>query len=104
MSSLKSQKSAATIELLTPVARFRDEVPSQAVLPATLDGAVIGILGNNKPNSAVLFAALVETLGREFRFDEPIVRTKESPPIPAPEAYLDELAAKCSVVFTGTGD
>ncbi len=50
----------ARIQVLSPVARFRDQVAVQAIFPTMLDGKVVGILGNNKPNSAVFFQAVID--------------------------------------------
>ena len=76
-------------------------------LPNALDGLagkVVGFIDNTKPNFNYLVDDLAEVLMREYGVRSVVKRGKRLQSIPAPGEVLDELAAVCDLVITGSGD
>lgn len=69
-----------------------------------LNGKVIGLLDNGKPNFNLLVDRLEEVLGERFRFAQTVRRTKPTVMAAAPLQTLQELAEKCDLVINGLGD
>ena len=75
-----------------------------AARPATLDGKVLGLLSNNKPNSEELLGMVAELVGKEFGIRAVVEANKGTHRIPAPADLLDDLASRCDVVITATAE
>lgn len=75
-----------------------------AVRPATLDGKVIGLLSNNKPNSELLLRDVADLIEAEYAVKRVIAANKGSHRIPAPAEIIAELADKCDVVIAATAE
>ena len=71
---------------------------------ASLEGKVIGIIDNSKPNFEHLAADLKELLAQRFGVARVVTRRKRSASMGAATAVLDELARDCDLVITGSGD
>lgn len=70
----------------------------------SLDGKVVGLLGNAKANADQMLGYLQAMLARQYRVKEFVVRAKRDPSRVASASLLDELAARCDAVITGVGD
>ena len=95
---------ATRIEVLDPTV---DPIPAEAVIarrPETLDGTVIGLLANGKRNSVELLEMVQEVLADRYEFKSVVARNKGNASRPCPADLLDELAEKCEVVITASGD
>jgi len=79
-------------------------VESRAIAPrlATLEGARIGLLNNNKPNSQLLQDAIIELLAGEARLGA-VVR-KQKPNAAVGAQGLDAYASEVQAVITAIGD
>ena len=75
-----------------------------AARPATLDGKVIGLLSNNKPNSELLLRDVADLIEAECDVAGVIAANKGSHRIPAPAEIIADLAAKCDVVIAATAE
>lgn len=71
---------------------------------ASLRGAVVGFIDNTKPNFNCLVDELARVLVQDHGVREVLKRGKRVQSIPAPDPVLDELAAHCDLVITGSGD
>ena len=92
------------LEVLDPTVQ---PIPERAVIAArqdTLDGATIGLLANGKQNSEELLEMVYEVLADRYEFSGVITKNKGNASRPCPEDLLDELAERCDVVVTSTGD
>ena len=69
--------------------------------PASLQGAVVGLLDNNKPGAREIFDGLVPAL-REIGIAEVVYRRKVHPAGPSP--YISEVASRANVVISALGD
>jgi len=94
-----------SIDVLDPRA-LPEPGTSLAVPPplGSLAGKVVGFVDNTKPNFNHLVDALAEELVRRHGVKAVVKRTKRVQSVPAPGATMDELAARCDLVITGSGD
>ena len=93
-----------TLELYDPTV---DPIPAQGIVakrPDTLDGAVVGLLANGKPNADALLEMVCESLADRYAFRSVVARNKRNASRPCPTPLIEELAESCDVVITGNGD
>jgi hypothetical protein len=93
-----------TTLIYDPTVRYGAE-PQQ--LRRTLDnlkGKVVGFIDNRKPNFNHLVDDVAELLIEKYGVASVIKRGKPATAVPAPEAVMQELAAECDLVITGSGD
>ena len=69
-----------------------------------LSGKVVGFIDNSKPNFNFLVDEVAELLMNEHGVKAVIKRAKRGASMPATQQVLDELAAQCDLVVTGSGD
>lgn len=86
----KAKSSAAKI---APVARF-----------TSLQGRIIGVLDNSKPNADKLAERLAALLRERYGVAKVITRRKLTAQQGAPKQYIEELAAQTDFVLAGLGD
>ena len=86
----KAKTSAAKI---APVARF-----------TSLQGKIMGVLDNSKPNADKLAERLAVLLQERYGVAKVITRRKLTAQQGAPKQYIEELAAQADFVLAGLGD
>jgi hypothetical protein len=69
-----------------------------------LAGKVVGFIDNAKPNFNHLVDDLAERLIARYGVAEVVKRRKPAASVPAAADVVAELAARCDVVITGSGD
>ena len=72
--------------------------------PDSLDGLVIGLLSNNKPNSELLLRDVAGMLKQQYAVEDVIEANKGSHRIPAPAEMIADLSERCDVVITATAE
>ena len=72
--------------------------------PRTLDGLVVGLLSNNKPNSELLLRDVANLVKKQYAVKNVVEANKGSHRIPAPAEMIAELAEQCDVVITATAE
>ena len=72
--------------------------------PRTLDGLVVGLLSNNKPNSELLLRDVANLVKKQYAVKDVVEANKGSHRIPAPAEMIAELAEQCDVVITATAE
>ena len=95
---------ATRVQVLDPTV---DPVPAHAVVaprPETLNGAVVGLLANGKPNAEELLGMVHDVLADRYEFKQVVTRNKGNASRPCPAEIVDELAEQCDVVITASGD
>ena len=95
---------ADAIQVLDPTV---DPVPADAVVaprPDTLDGAVLGLLSNNKVNADELLVMVHDVLADRYEFSGVVSRNKGNASRPCPDEIIEELSEQCDVVITASGD
>ena len=69
-----------------------------------LNGKVVGFIDNSKPNFNLLIDDLAALLSERYGVKSVIKHAKRSVATPAAAQVIDELAAQCDLVVTGSGD
>lgn len=87
-----------------PTAATCYEPKSGSLKVPTLAGKTIGFIDNAKPNFNLLVDDLAELLTSRYGVAKVIKRAKRGAAMPAPEPVVNELAGKCVLVITGSGD
>jgi len=90
--------------LLDPTSAPVVEAFHLARRPTSLDGKVLGIFVNAKPNSVKLMELLKKRLLAEYKIKNVIWREGEHICRPSPISLIDETASQVDAVITGTGD
>ncbi len=86
-------KARASAVRVPAVSRFSD-----------LNGKIIGLLDNSKPNADMLEARFEELLKQSYKIAGVIRRRKLTAQQGAPKEYLEDLAAKADLIISGLGD
>ena len=92
------------IVTLDPRGTSTHENTGIAPRPGSLDGLVIGLLSNNKPNSELLLRDVAELVGRQYAVKDVVEANKGSHRIPAPADMIADIADRCDVVITATAE
>ena len=96
------------IEVLNPTARAVTVEQEIAPRVDDLNGKVIGLLNNGKPNFTIFLSRVEELLSQRFKFaevvhvDKAIAGSGVAAPLPADE--MEKFAAKVEVVVNGMCD
>ena len=92
------------MRLVVPTGEVR--LPAHTLAPRlpSLDGKVVGVLDNAKPNAHVLLGAIAERLVAECGAARVVGFRKNIAGVPAPEEAVRRLAAECDAVICGSGD
>jgi hypothetical protein len=72
--------------------------------PARLDGLVVGLLDNSKPNARALLEEVAAALRGRFGARDVRVWSKPGSSSGAAAAVLDEMAGACAVALTASAD
>jgi hypothetical protein len=91
------------ITVLDPTGRGTPRAFRQAPRLDDLNGKVLGILWNGKPNGDILLRRIQESLARSFKLSGVIRRKKAAVDVPAKE-ILRELALEADFIINGNGD
>ncbi len=69
-----------------------------------LSGKVVGFIDNAKPNFHLLVDDIAGLLTARYGVKAVVKSAKRGSSMPATQQVLDELAAQCDLVVTGSGD
>lgn len=89
------------VQVIDPTSHKSTSPKGLAPRPGSFDGAVLGLLDNNKPGAQELFGGLEPRL-RELGIVEVVYRRKSHPSAPSP--YVAEIADRADVVLSALGD
>ena len=92
------------IEVLDPPVSPLEEKTLLADRPETLDGSIVGLLANGKRNSEELLEYVYEILKEKHNLGVMISDNKGNASRPCPADLLNDMAEKCDVVITASGD
>lgn len=70
----------------------------------SLDGKILGLLSNNKPNSEELLRNVADLIKQKYDIKEVVEANKGTNRTPAPAEMIDDLASRCDVVITATAE
>lgn len=91
------------VELLMPIDEQKPPEQMPAPRLTTLDGKVLGFLGNTKENLEEVFDVIQGELSRKYACKAVVRRRKMHYAIRAPLSLLEELAKTCDAVIVGVG-
>ena len=97
------------IEVLDPTTQVVGGELGLAPRTSDLNGKVLGLLDNDKPNFDIFLSRIEELLCQNFKFAE-VVRVKKGTgggggaALPCPVDDLERFAATCDIAITGMGD
>jgi hypothetical protein len=92
------------MDILDPVGTTAAASRALAPRPASLRGAVIGVLDNSKPNARVLLEGVARALAARLGARDVRIWRKPGASIGATGPVLDEIAAHCGAVLTASAD
>lgn len=75
-----------------------------AARPGSLDGKIVGLLSNDKPNSELLLRGVIDLLKKNHKVKEVVEVNKGSHRIPAPPDMIDDLVSRCDAVVVATAE
>ena len=90
--------------VLDPTARANVVERVMADRVQSLNGKVIGLLWNSKPNGDLLLHRVTELLCERFKVADVVKRQRRSTVMPAYEAVVDSLAEEADVVINAVAD
>src|SRR5215813_9851591 len=95
-----------TMIVLSPEGKAQSSGTRVAALPrfTELNGKVVGLLDNSKPNADKLEERFAQLLRERLDVAKVVTRRKISAQQGAPKEYLDELAAQADFILSGLGD
>lgn len=92
------------MDIMDPIGDTAATARTLAPRPASLQGAVIGVLDNSKPNARVLLEGVARVLAAKLGARDVRVWRKPGASVGATAAVLDEIAAQCGAVLTASAD
>lgn len=95
---------AESIEVLSPAGKAKQNPQGMAERLATLDGKVVGILDNGKPNADLLLREVADKLKSRYGISEVIAFRKRTVNEAASQDILQSLSSRADAVVVATGD
>ena len=92
------------IEILVPVAEINLGEVRMTERPSNLNGKVIGLMWDGKPNGDLLLDNLGEELKKKFLHSEILMNSKPRATSGALDEVLEELSTKCNLVILAIAD
>ncbi len=92
------------MDILDPAGSAIATSRALAPRPPSLDGAVVGVLDNSKPNARVLLERVAGALKDRFGARAVRVWRKAGASGPAAAGAIEEIVSACGVILTGSAD
>ncbi len=92
------------LEVLNPVQEPLPENGFLARRPESLDGKIVGLLSNGKPNSDNLLTLVFDVIKDVAPDMQAFSIDKGNASRPCPEDILNKIKSECEVVITASGD
>lgn len=93
-----------TIRLLDPTLGPVQADAELAVRPATLDGAVLGLVNNGKTRGREILERVAANLGQTYAIADTVLVTKPNASRPIAQDQVDEVAAAATAIIAAIGD
>lgn len=90
--------------VLDPTTQPEPMKTSMAIRPDTLDGKILGILDNGKPNAKRILDLVGELIAERCNLAGVVKKQKPDATKAAPQEMLDEMAEECNIAVVGVGD
>ena len=95
--------SAPKLKMLNPTVPYPLEKGKLAPRLDTLNGKVVGFLGNAYPGADRILKRVEEIISSKYELDGVVVRHKSYLGEPATKEVFDEMVSSCDAVFTAIG-
>ena len=92
------------LSILDPTAPARTGVHQTRRTLPSLKGKVVGFIDNSKPNFSHLVDDISELMASRYGVKATVKHSKRLASIAASGDVLDDLARRCDLVVTGSGD
>lgn len=92
-----------SVQVVNPAASGTATEVSVTPRPATLEGATLGVLINGKEYSEQVLRRIAGHLQARHGVREVLFWDKHFPAVPAPDSFLAEITAQCTVAVAGVG-
>lgn len=93
-----------TVTLVDPTLEPVNSGSTRAPRPASLDGAVIGLVNNGKTRGREILQRVAGNLAARHRIEDTILVTKPDSSFPAAPADIEMLAAGATAIIAAVGD
>ena len=93
-----------TVTLIDPTLAPASAGLTRAPRPASLDGAVLGLVNNGKARGREILQRVAENLAVRHRMSDTILVTKPDSSFPAEPADVEMLAADATAIIAAIGD
>ena len=90
--------------VLDPTTRPEPAEATMAPRLDTLEGKMVGLLDNGKPNSDRILNLVGEMLAKRYNLAGVVRRRKSNASKGVPQEIVDEMAEECDFAITGVGD
>ncbi len=94
----------AGLAVLDPTAPPLPVNASLSARPDTLNGKVLGLLGNSKRNADKLLDEMERLLSERYEFASVVRSAKKDVTSPCPTEIMEDLVARAEVAITAIGD
>lgn len=99
-----TQSAQPKIVVLNPTSAALPADVKIAQRPESLNGKVLGLLDNSKLNAAELLEHIGDLLADRYEFATVIKASKPTASRPCPQETVQDLASRCDVIITSSGD
>ena len=93
-----------TVTLMDPTLSAADGGAALAARPATLDGAVLGLVNNGKARGREILQRVAQNLAASHRIRDTILVTKPNSSFPPSPEDVEMLASGASAIIAAIGD
>ena len=101
---MSTSPSVKELWVLDPTIEPETVQGSMAPRPDTLNGKVLGLLDNSKPNADKILDMVAELVAKRHNLKGLVKRQKPDADKGASQEMLDEMAEKCHIAIVGVGD
>ena len=93
-----------TVTLVDPTLAPASAGSARATRPASLDGAVLGLVNNGKARGREILQRVAENLAARHRISDTILVTKPDSSFPAEPGDVEMLASDATAIIAAIGD
>ena len=101
---MTAEKLVRKLIILEPTTDPEPVAVSITARPDTLDGKVLCLLDNSKPNADKILEVVAGELAKRYNLSGVVRKRKFDLSKRAPQDMLDEIAEECDVAIVGVGD
>ncbi len=93
-----------TVSVLNPISIIESRKLEIAPRLSDLEGKVVGLLDNGKPNAERLLNEIACLIGQRYNLTEVVRKRKNSQSGPCSPEMFDDLIQRCDLIINAMGD